>query len=128
MNRSQAGNLTNNYSSFPIEGRAEERVLNKGLNFCPAPEKVNKTDVEAGFQAMRRSVLWANYFAQKSDENEGFTTSRDIIKVKKNNFPKGNPSRGVKNFLSSTHDAMMSAPLGPLKQLCLQMRKKLFKI
>ena len=34
-----SNNLTTNLSSFPFEGTAKERVLNKGLNFCPVRKR-----------------------------------------------------------------------------------------
>ena len=111
-----SNNLTTNFSSLPIEGTAKERVLNKGLNFCPAPEKVNKTEIKAGFEQMRRSILWAEVFAENVDsENEENSVQpvTDIIRVKKTNLPKSKPSKGIKKFLATTEEAMMSVPLKP---------------
>ena len=64
--RRKSTNLTTNYSNHQL-CPAEERVLNRGLNFCPQPAAVNRTKVEAGLQRMARTVQcsavqWADYF------------------------------------------------------------------
>ena len=63
---------------------------------------------------MRRSILWAEVFAEAEDsENEGNVIQQDIIKIKKTNLSKSKPSKGISQFLVSTEEAMMSAPLKP---------------
>ena len=49
--------LTTNYSDYPLS-LAQERVLNRGLNFCPQPTAVNRTKVEAGLKRMARIICW----------------------------------------------------------------------
>ena len=108
--------LTTNYSDLELSP-AQERVLNKGLNFCPQPESVNRTKVGAGLERMARSICWADYFNGRDLEQVDRETP--LVPVKKTNFPptegvnKYVPSSGVKEFLSSTHDALVSAPLKP---------------
>ena len=111
-------NLTTNFSDFPLT-LAQERVLNKGLNFCPQPSAVNRTKMEAGLKRMARTVSWADYFQGLDPDREAEQEPTSLIKEKKSNFPpttgenKYVPSRGVKEFLTSTHDAIVSAPLKP---------------
>ena len=109
--------LTTNYSDYPLS-QAQERALNRGLNFCPQPTTVNKTKVEAGLKRMARSICWADFF-QGKDSDGGEVEPVSLIREKKTNFPpttgenKYVPSRGVKEFITSTHDAIVSAPLKP---------------
>ena len=109
--------LTTNYSDYTLS-LSQERVLNRGLNFCPQPAAVNRTKVEAGLKRMARIICWADYF-HGMDQDREEVEDASLIKEKKSNFPpttgqnKYVPSRGVKEFITSTHDAIVSAPLKP---------------
>ena len=61
----------------------------------------------------------ADYFQGLDPDREAGDGPTSLIREKKSNFPpttgenKYVPSRGVKEFLTSTHDAIVSAPLKP---------------
>ena len=67
---------------------------------------------------MARIICWADYF-HGMDQDREEVEDASLIKEKKSNFPpttgqnKYVPSRGVKGFITSTHDAIVSAPLKP---------------
>ena len=61
--------LTTNYSDFVLTP-AQERVLNRGLNFCPQPTAVNRTKVEASLKRMARTISLADYFHGMDRERE----------------------------------------------------------
>ena len=108
-------NLTTNFSDFPLT-LAQERVLNKGLNFCPQPSAVNRTKMEAGLKRMARIVCWADYFQGLDPDREAEQEPTSLIKEKKSNFPpttgenKYVPSGGIKN---SSHPLMTPSSLLP---------------
>ena len=115
--RNGGNSLATNYceSIFPIEGKAEQRVLDKGLNFCPQPQHVNTTKVVAGIKRMRRSALWKDVHAF-SDENSEYERKETIIPgPPKTNLPKTQPSRGLEKFLDSVEEGILSAPIKPYK-------------
>ena len=70
--RNGGNSLTTNYCEgvFPIEGKADQRILNKGMNFCPQPKHVNTTKIVAGIKRMRRSALWKDVHAFNDEESE----------------------------------------------------------
>jgi len=115
--RRKSSRLTTNYSDYQLNP-AEERVLNRGLNFCPQPAAVNRTKVEAGLERMARTVQWVDYYHGR-DGLENEPAQQPLIQVKKNNFPPATgdnkyvPTRGVKEFIAATHDTIVSAPLKP---------------
>ena len=67
---------------------------------------------------MARIISWADYF-QGLDREREEDEQTSLIKEKKTNFPptvgenKYLPSRGVKEFITATHDAIVAAPLKP---------------
>ena len=100
---------------LPLEGKAEMRILDKGLNFCPQPKYVNTTKVIAGIKKMRRSALWKDHHAF-NDEDVGYEAKSTIIPgPKKSNLPKTQPSRGMEKFLDSIEEGILSAPIQPYR-------------
>ena len=77
--------LTTNYSDYTLS-LSQERVLNRGLNFCPQPAAVNRIMVEAGLKRMARIICWADYF-HGVDQDREEVEDASLIKEKKSNFP-----------------------------------------
>ena len=46
-----------------------ERVLNRGLNFCITPLKLNVTEVLVDFRKIERKLRWREFFADKNGNN-----------------------------------------------------------
>ena len=85
-------NLVYNFSSLEL---TEDMIslLNKGLNFCPNPDKVNLSQLFAdGFQ-MHRKMAWKHHFDQDNKSKFGNTKPQNPFeeKNKKVNLPKNIP-------------------------------------
>ena len=115
--RNGGNNLTTNYCSntFPIEGKPEQRLVDKGLNFCLQPKVVNTTKVVAGVKKLRRSALWADHFAFNENNSDYKAKSTIISGPPKTNLPRSQPSRGLEKFLDSVEESILSAPIKPYK-------------
>jgi hypothetical protein len=74
LNRRALPSLVNNFSSLKLDENMES-LLNKSLNFVPTPKRLDKTNIEAGLQKFKRSLLWHEYWhdsvnSTQSDNNK----------------------------------------------------------
>ena len=103
QNRRIARNVPQLWTNFSgstlTEG--EQRLLNKGLNFCPLRRRVNRTEAEVAFQRYSRSCRWKEFWASRAlapieeeeeEEGEGEPV-KSIFKDStiKTNFPRKHP-------------------------------------
>ena len=62
-----------------------DRLLNRGLNYCITPDKVNVTELLVDIDKFVRKMLWQEFFHEKpEDENR----KEPIVKNEKTNLPK----------------------------------------
>ena len=54
-------NMVFNFSSFKLSKDAQS-LLNKGLNFCPTPQKINTTQISADLFRMERKYGWKHFY------------------------------------------------------------------
>ena len=66
--RNRGVKLYFNYSKIPISP-AMGRLLNRGLNFCITPSKVNVTELLVDIDRFIRKMLWQEFFHDKPDED-----------------------------------------------------------
>ena len=82
-----------------------EKVLNRGLNFCVMPIKLDITQILVEFKQFERTIVWQEFWygTEKSE-----APNRRIFKTKKHNFPRGHKSpAGIKTFLGSVKSEIM---------------------
>jgi hypothetical protein len=79
--RKQKLSIVFNYSSI-ILTEPMERVLNRGLNFCVQPLKLDLTQVLVDFRYFERSMIWMEFFY---DREQGPSEYKPIFKSKKHN-------------------------------------------
>ena len=74
-------------------------LLNKGLNFCILPLKLDLTEVLVDFKKFERSMMWKEFFFGREVEE---APKEKIFKSNKTNFPRGHaPPEGLKTFINS---------------------------
>ena len=96
--RKQKITIIFNYSSITITPEME-KVLNRDLNFCVLPLKLDLTQILSDFKRFERTVVWKEYWygTQPSDQQ-----NRRIFKIKKHNFPtKHKTPSGLKTFIGA---------------------------
>ena len=83
------------------------KVLNRGLNFCVAPLKLNLTEILVDFRKFERKLRWREFWADK----EGFCESRDwipdIFPKEKTAMPTTRPSTGLSNFINGVKSELL---------------------
>ena len=75
-------NIVFNYSSIELS-EAAISALNRGLNFCIKPSKVDNTEIIADHSRFSRRMQWQEHFF--GEEKQDYTPS--IFKQEKTNFP-----------------------------------------
>ena len=77
-----------------------DRLLNRGLNYCITPSKVNVTELLIDIDKFVRKMLWREFFYdQPSDEKR----KEPIVKNEKTNLPKKHKTpEKLKMFLHAT--------------------------
>ena len=81
-----------------------QKLLNRGLNFCVLPKKLDLTQVLVDFKRFERSALWREFWFQ----SEQVTAEPQIFKTKKNNLPKNHTTpEGLKIFLNSVRSEIL---------------------
>ena len=82
-----------------------ESVLNRGLNFCITPLKLDLTQVLVEFRRFERKMIWKEYFHEKEEKVDKVES---IFKTRKTNMPKKHKTpNGLKNFLASVKSEIM---------------------
>ena len=93
-----------NYSKITLTD-SMERVLNRGLNFCILPLKLDLTQVLVEFKQFERTMVWKEFWYDSEKEKD---YEPSIFKSKKTNFPRNyNVPNGLKTFLSSVKSEIL---------------------
>jgi hypothetical protein len=102
--RNKGVKLYFNYSKIPITP-AMDRLLNRGLNYCITPNKVNVTELLVDIDKFARKMLWQEFFHDKpTDENR----KEPIVKNQKTNLPKKHKTpEKLKMFLHATSSDLL---------------------
>jgi hypothetical protein len=76
-------------------------ILNRGLNFCVTPLKLNITEVLVDYRKYERKIKWVEFFSnQEDDDTQEVPKNPAIFQKEKSNLPP-NTSTAVKTFLNS---------------------------
>ena len=76
-----------------------EKVLNRGLNFCVLPLKLDLTQVLVDFKQFERTIAWQEFWHNRDQSEQ---PRRRIFKNKKHNFPRKHTApTGMKIFLGA---------------------------
>ena len=103
--RNKGVKLYFNYSKIPISP-AMDRLLNRGLNYCITPNKVNVTELLVDIDKFVRKMLWQEYFHDQPDEDR----KEPIVKNEKTNLPKKHKTPDkLKMFLNATASDLLDA-------------------
>ena len=78
--------LVTNLSSLTLT-ETQDSLLSRGLNFCPDPEKVNRTEMEARYARLSRVTRWREFCHGKHEGEK--TGPKKIFKEIKTNYPPG---------------------------------------
>ena len=73
-----------NYSNIELTP-SMIKLLNRGLNFCVMPAKVNLSKLMSDFRKFERKMRWTEFFSEKKDDS---TYDPPIFKIEKQNLPK----------------------------------------
>ena len=99
----QETNLVFNYSSI-ILSDAQDKLLNRALNFAVLPLKLDITELVVDFNRYSRAAIWTEYWYGKEDEEY----VKPVFKTLKHNLPKNhNTPAGLKVFLNSVKSEIM---------------------
>ena len=74
-------NIVFNYSKVELS-EAMISVLNRGLNFCILPMKIDITEALVDWKRFERSMIWREFWHGRED----IQTETKIFKTKKNNL------------------------------------------
>ena len=103
--RKQKLNILFNYSNIELT-KDMEAVLNRGLNFCVLPLKLDITQILVEFRQFERTVVWQEYW---HDADQNAPPNRRIFKSKKHNFPRKHKTpNGVKTFLGAVKSELIN--------------------
>jgi hypothetical protein len=89
---------------------AEIRILSKGLNFCPTPNKINEEQLSADLDKFARSLRIKEYFSAKErdclvDESSDSEDDNEIplprFKKKSSWIPKPSKNTTLESFIDS---------------------------
>ena len=93
-----------NYSKIELT-EPMNSLLNKGLNFCILPLKLDLTEVLVDFNKFERKMVWKEYLYGKEDNKP---RAEPIFKTQKFNYPKGHTTpQGLKTFLNSVKSEIL---------------------
>ena len=102
--RKQKINVIFNYSKVTLT-KPMENVLNRGLNFCILPLKLDITQVLVDFRRFKRTMIWREFWHGREQQED---LKPNIFNPKKYNFPKKYQSpKELKVFLSSVKSELM---------------------
>ena len=75
------------------------KVLNRGLNFCVAPLKLNLTEILVDFRKFERKLRWREFWADEEGNIENSEWKPEIFPKNKTTFPTTRASTGLSNFI-----------------------------
>jgi len=82
-----------------------QRLINRGLNFCLLPYKLDITQTLVEYKRYERSAIWTKFHYGKEQDP---TYEDPIFKTRKTNLPKKHPvPDGLKVFLDSVKSDFM---------------------
>ena len=92
-----------NYSSIHITDDMN-KLLNRGLNFCIKPMKINLSNILTDFKRFKRKMLWHEFF----HDNDNSDYKAPLFKTEKSNYPKNHSHpRGLEVFHHSVENFIM---------------------
>ena len=101
--KKQGISMVYNFSSITLTPEMES-VLNRGMNFCPTPDKLDFTQVLADHNRFARTMFWTEFWANVTDPPEW---NPGIFRKKKTNLPKNHPPpAALKTFISATRSEL----------------------
>jgi len=102
--KKQKINVVFNYSSIEIT-KPMENLLNRGLNFCITPLKLDITQILSEFRRFERTMVWKEFFFENENGQE---VKNNIFKSKKTNMPKDHKTpKGLKDCLTAIKSELM---------------------
>ena len=102
--KKQRINIIFNYSSIKLT-QDMENVLNKGLNFCILPSKLDLTQILTDFKRFERTIIWKEFWYGRETD---YTRKAPIFKSKKNNLPKNYTTpKNLKYFLAAIKSELL---------------------
>ena len=114
MNKSilkQQINLVTNLSDMELT-KGQKSLLNKGLNFCPNPEKVNLTQISADCYHLERNMAWKYIFPPGSgnynQDNNNDNNKTPFDNNRKVNMPDYFPQE-ISSFSESVRSDLIGA-------------------
>ena len=94
-----------NYSSIVLTNTMKS-LLNRGLNFCVTPLKLDITEVLVDFKRFERSVIWREFFYGREDEEVQY--EKPIFKTRKYNLPSNYAvPKPLKRYLGSVKSELL---------------------
>ena len=102
-------NMVFNFSTLKLSKDAQS-LLNKGLNFCPTPDKINTTQISADLFRMDRKFGWKHFYhGVEQDTTEETSKSQFPFGInKKTNMPP-NPPFEIKQMVNNVKSDIFGA-------------------
>ena len=88
-----------------------EKLLNRGLNFCITPLKLNLTEILVDWRKFERKMRWREFFADMEISDEEKEKARELLKKEifkkeKTNLPPLG-SKNLRNFLTAAKSELI---------------------
>ena len=100
-------NLVTNLSNIQLTN-GQKSLLNKGLNFCPNPDKVNLTQISADCYHLERNMAWKYIFPPGSNNLDPDYVKSPFDNTKKVNMPSYYPQE-ISTFAESVRSDLIGA-------------------
>lgn len=100
-----------NYSDLTLT-EPMKKVLNRGLNFCVAPENLNITEALVDLRRFERKMKWKEFFAEEEEPTEEWKP--DIFPIEKTNLP-NKTSKNLKDFCTSVRSDLLGTKFNKSK-------------
>ena len=100
-------NLVNNLNDLELTDHMKS-LLNKGLNFCPNPEKVNLTQISADCFHLERNMAWKYVFPPGSNNSDPEYVKTPFDNKRKVNMPDYFPPE-ISTFTESVRSELIGA-------------------
>jgi hypothetical protein len=92
-----------NYTNLELS-EAMTRVLNRGLNFCINPLKLNLTEILVDYRKFERKLRWKEFFSD-NDELQTNEWTPGVFPKEKTNLPNKN-SKGLNTFINGVRSEL----------------------
>ena len=112
-------NLATNYSDIEISSDMKS-LLDKGLSFAIMPQKINTTDIHAGFENLGRNMKWTEVLT-KTDVQDNDSAIEEPSKPRgpwnktKTSLPKNAPSEELNTFLNGSKACVLGSDLNKVR-------------